>query len=483
MDNLDYFDDNIEYHSDDKDLEEKLRQYKNLIKTKSKEELFFDSEDIEDLVYYCIDNENFFDAYDLVNLWVKTSSFSSEAWQMKGYILMRMECYTEAIKCLNKSLALNPNDIDSLLYKASALENISKSKRALQILEKILSLEPDNEEALFRKALLLGYRKIYNQAINIFKYLLKSELYYKNATVELACCYHYTKKYKLAIHYYQKAIDLEPYNDELWYNKAIVHSILGQKYLALDCLDMAITIKKDNLEAIYLKSKILRKLGKIKEAINCCEEGLITNPKNINLLYAIADLYVEIREYITAIDYYTLIISYNPNHYPSFFGRGICYDIIENRYLALDDYNSALRLNKKSPKIWQAKADLLYDMCRITEAIQCYEKALKYHPNNVSCLVDYGVALFENGQLKKAEKVFLQVILLSKKNIKAHLYLAKIYTMFGHIDISQKHILAAILIAPSYKSVYLYDYFETAIIYQSKSTMEKLNYIVKLIFQ
>lgn len=483
MDYYDYYDDDLDYDSEDNDLEEKLLRYKSLIKTKKIDELFLDSEDIEDLVYYCIENNNILDALDFVKVWLNISPFSSEAWQMKGYIFFLLGFYHEALRYLNKSLMLNPNDTMTLFYKASTFQSMLRYKKAISVLEKILAMEPDNEEALYRKALLLEYIKDYKSAINILKFLLKTEYYSKNATIELAYCYHYLGKYRLALDYYQKAIDLEPYDEELWINKAHIHSNLGQRYVAIDCLDMAIAINKTNIDAIYFKGNLLKKLGKLKEALDCYKEGLQIKPNGISFLYSIANLLTDMKEYKSAIDYYSIVIGLNPDHFSSYFGRGICYDILDYKDLALQDYENALKINNRSPEIWQAKADLLYNMSRRVEAVQCYEKALYYKPNNISCLIDYAITLYEIGDGIKAEKTFLKIIQLSIYNTKAHLYLAKLYSIFGYHDLSYKYLLTAILISSSEKDSFIKDYLETALLCQPYKHYENflriLNSIIK----
>jgi tetratricopeptide (TPR) repeat protein len=168
------------------------------------------------------------------------------------------------------------------------------------------------------------------------------------------------------------------------------------------------------------------------------------------------------KEYLKAIDYYTKIISIKPNHYPSYFGRGICYDIIYNQAFALIDYDSALKINKNNPKIWQAKADLLYNLGRISEASECYERALKLNPNNITCLNDYGVTLFETRKYFQAEKAFLEIVSKTRQNQTAFLYLAKIYAIIGHYDFSFIYLFALILSSPTNQELYLYDYIKTA---------------------
>jgi len=95
---------------------------------------------------------------------------------------------------------------------------------------------------------------------------------------------------------------------------------------------------------------------------------------------------------------------HEPNHYESFFGRGSCYDSLENFRKALTDYNKALSLCKDYAEIWYAKADLLYNMGRARESLLSYRMVTRLEPKNYEAWLDYGETLYELRYLKQALK-------------------------------------------------------------------------------
>ena len=55
---------------------------------------------------------------------------------------------------------------------------------------------------------------------------------------------------------------------------------------------------------------------------------------------------------------FTQAIRNDPKHYESYFGRGSCYDSLEQFRKAYTDFNRALALCRDYPELWYARADV-----------------------------------------------------------------------------------------------------------------------------
>jgi Flp pilus assembly protein TadD len=92
----------------------------------------------------------------------------------KALALDNLGNYTQAIQYLNKALAIDPKDVDVLNNKGSALGRLGDHTQAIQYFDKALDIEPRDVKALGNKALDL-YRlgnctqaiQYYNKALDI----------------------------------------------------------------------------------------------------------------------------------------------------------------------------------------------------------------------------------------------------------------------------------------------------------------------------
>ena len=61
--------------------------------------------------------------------------------------LYNQKLYEEALKCINKCIAVNPNNISFLSKKVAMLKALGRSVEAIKIYEKIIELNPNDTVA------------------------------------------------------------------------------------------------------------------------------------------------------------------------------------------------------------------------------------------------------------------------------------------------------------------------------------------------
>ncbi|MEM2900228.1 MAG: tetratricopeptide repeat protein, partial [Thermoplasmata archaeon] len=116
----------------------------------------------------------------------------AEAWHNLGFVLYRMERYSESIRCLTEALIRNPNIERAHFYKGKSLFMLGR------IEESIISFE------------------------NAIKIMPTAECY-----VEMGIAYMKIGKNADALQYFDRAIELSPDCEEAWYNKGVAYGNLG----------------------------------------------------------------------------------------------------------------------------------------------------------------------------------------------------------------------------------------------------------------
>ena len=429
---------------DHESMEDKIRHYRNAIRQGKIEEDPPSPETLEEIIYYCMENENFNDALEFGRIWTKVEPYSSDAWLKLGIIESNLERFSESLLSFDKALEISPMDTYSLIQKALSFAKLGQNSNAMDLIDTALTLEPDNEEAVFHKGMILEIQFKFNEAIHLFEYLKGSKQFAKDALQEIAFCYHYLENYNQAIKYYNLAIDEDPFDYNLWYNLGVVHSQKEQHYKAVDCFEMSLAINEEFFLSWHNLGNSFSSLGRLNESIKSYKEALYLRRNDLETLYNLASVYGDLGNYVKAIKLFSKVINKRDTHYQSYFGRGVCYDAIDNWEKALRDYNKALTLNKSNPDLWYAKADLLYNLNRFEESIECYRKVIELDPTNIDSWYDYGCTLFDYGKYVESENAFMHLIELDPNWSEGYYSIAKCYAVQDRLEDCIKYLKKAI---------------------------------------
>ena len=280
------------------------------------------------------------------------------------------------ISCYNESNEENFNSNDNNHQKLNLLESnyyVSNLKKG--------------------DSLLSGYynglinRKIYsdniNQSISFFK---KSLIYasQKDSVIplnKLGECYLIIKDYEKAVIFLEKSIliDKTNYNSHLLLANAFsgnsnklksinilltlididtieiddrveCNLLLGHMYAESfdkQCLvyyDNVLDLEKDNVRSLYGKGLFYQNMQEYSSAVDMYHEIKKYDPFNINANFNLGFIFMELKDYNIAINYFSDVIVENNDYYKAFFARGICYEKKGDIFNAEKDYRTALNI-------------------------------------------------------------------------------------------------------------------------------------------
>jgi tetratricopeptide (TPR) repeat protein len=179
-----------------------------------------------------------------------------------GLVYLQNDKYDEAIKYLNKSLALKPNfDL------------------ALNALGIIYFIQGDLEKA----------RDYFEKSLVVNPALTEARNYLGSVYQELG---HLDK----AEAEFKKAITDETYlsRELAYYNLARLYLTQGNEAESIRLVDIALEMNDRMVMAHNLKGILLERSGKLSEAIFCYEKALAIAPGDINLSYNLAVAYFKL---------------------------------------------------------------------------------------------------------------------------------------------------------------------------------------------
>jgi len=128
----------------------------------------------------------------------------------KGETLIDLGYFDEGIVRLDSVLEMDPENVDALIFKGTALEQKDQLKDALACFDKSLEILPRNKIAWDYKGYVLYKMKDYSNAADCFRKAIEISNKYTNAYFNLACCYCLLKKKQETLETLKTLFQLSP---------------------------------------------------------------------------------------------------------------------------------------------------------------------------------------------------------------------------------------------------------------------------------
>ncbi|MGI6449728.1 MAG: tetratricopeptide repeat protein [Desulfitobacteriia bacterium] len=185
---------------------------------------------------------------------------------------------------------------------------------------------------------------------------------------------------------------------------------LGNLEDALDHLRNALEWEPSKSEYWNLQADCLLELGEWQEAITCLNKSLRSSPRDADTIYRLGSIYLFHGEY----------------------GE------------ALNCFNGCCELKPYNPEYWEIKAEILLKLDKLTAASECFQKAIRYG-GNTHLMARLAYCYAENGDLKRAKKIFQKVLKTEPDNFEALCNLGGIYHKHGKDEQAYKLLKKAYL--------------------------------------
>ncbi len=232
-----------------------------------------------------------------------------------------------------------------------------------------------------------------------------------------------------------KEIESDPENAELLYRRANIY--YNQGYLSRAELDMETAIKADSNNALYyfFQGRVQYATNQTKKAALSYEKAILNKPDYLEAKLKLADLYFVVKEHKKSIDLLTNAMKQDPGNAVIYHTLGLNYkemgdtaraiynfqtavendpkDIesiiyIGNLYaaqrnpLAMEYFNSALKLRPKSVDALFGRAVFAQKMNFKKQALLDYKKIIDINPEHYKSYYNVGYMNFETGDYKEA---------------------------------------------------------------------------------
>lgn len=264
---------------------------------------------------YLGQKEQFADAMRDIERALELDSNQAVVYFERGEIYWKKQEVKLAYESYKKSIEKDPQYADGIIKKASIDIVLNNFDEALGLLDRALKIQVTNPRPYYFKGRLFKAKGDTTLAISSYQTAVELDPQYYDAYVELALLVA-AQKNDLAEEYYKTAISIRPRSIEVWYNRAMFLQENGNRHAeyyerALSCYDTIAHIDTNFFGAYYNKGFIY---------------------------------FTYLKEYTKAVECYTQAIKSFPSYYQAFYSRGLCYEIMNDKKLALEDYNKALAI-------------------------------------------------------------------------------------------------------------------------------------------
>jgi tetratricopeptide (TPR) repeat protein len=151
----------------------------------------------------------------------------AEMYKFRGMTYTKLKDYNSALKDLEMSVKLNPEDADAVYTKGYVLLGLGNDTAALADFKKAIELDSNNAGGLMQVGYFAYKTGNYEQSIKLLRKSLQINPKDTNALFNLANVYFDMQKYSDAINYYNKAIEANSNFKQIYLNRGSSYYNLG----------------------------------------------------------------------------------------------------------------------------------------------------------------------------------------------------------------------------------------------------------------
>ena len=290
----------------------------------------------------------------------------------------------QSITYLYKAYELDPTFYKALLKIGEVFFKQQKYDEALAYFNEILKADPNNDSALAKKGDILFMNNNIQEAMNLYQKALDNNENNEDALLGMGLCKHKMNELDEAINYYDKVLKVNDENANAMYNKAVALIAKGEKRGVNDLLKKAKKLDDSSyiLYACGLNNLKDKKYDSANEMFDSCIQKDLKTP----------EVYLSKGQALYGNGEYEEALKY-----------------IDQAIQAKGEYYNA----------WNTRANTLDKLGKKDEALSWYKAAGDSKPDNALYLINYCVALLENGYNEQCKQLlaYVESIYQSQKNL------------------------------------------------------------------
>lgn len=282
---------------------------------------------------------------DRLNKKIQSDSLNGDFYQERADFYYENEEYNEALKDIYSSLELDSSYAGYYVTLSDIYMGMGKLKASYEALDKAIELDSENVSAYLKMAEISIIYRDYKKAIDYIDKALKVDELAAKGYFLRGVVFLENNDTIRGIRNFQKAIDVDQDYFEAHFQLGMLFADMKNK-LAIDYFNNALNIKPANTEVDYYLAMYYQETGEYNKAIQIYNSILDNEPEFYFAVYNIGYInLVYLKEFETAIDYFTKAIEINPEYVEAFYNRAFAYELLHDVENSKKDYQKTLELS------------------------------------------------------------------------------------------------------------------------------------------
>jgi tetratricopeptide (TPR) repeat protein len=318
----------------------------------------------------------------------------SVAWSSKANSLVALKRIEEAQACADRAVQLDPRSGDGWVVRAGVLAVRGQDEEALACVNRALELHwRPSVPWLLRGTILVRLRRL-EEALSCFDRALEFDPHDLLIYEERASVLFLLQRSEDLIANSNRALELNPAAAGAWHWKGLGLWALGRHDAGLACIDRALQIDprlNAGGRSVWLfRAAGLQFLGRPLDALASFDRGLEVQPSAVEGWQQKGELLLAEQRFEESIPCFDRALALDSTLGGAWFGKALALRKLERREEALVCCDHALEQEPQEATLWAFKGDLLAIMLQRGEAWACYERALELRPDDADLWLKSG---------------------------------------------------------------------------------------------
>jgi tetratricopeptide (TPR) repeat protein len=350
---------------------------------------FFDSQELEDIIYHFFSESDFQNAKKAIDLGMKCYPLDNVFQLLMAQYLVNNEEPGKALALLTRIQPSEPNNPDIITTKASVFSVMNKHDEAIREYRKALKFINEGVDEIYTN-IAFEYEALneYGKAIGYLKKAHEIDPQNEGVLYELGYCFEIGSMPEQSITFFEEVVNRDPYLGVGWYNLGLAYKSIDLYEKAIEAFDFSIAIDPEFTPAYYIKAQTFESMELFHQAIKVYKQTFEYEKPDAMVYYYIGDCYEQLKKYETAIEYYHKSIDVEQQLSDAWMGIGICTEELGKREEALPFMQQAVKLEPQNADYWYIIADCHNGLKCTDEALEAYRKVTELDPGNPEIWLD-----------------------------------------------------------------------------------------------
>ena len=364
------------------DFRQILHRFEQMVR--ENDSYYFDSEELEDLIFYYSDHFQFQKALLVID-------HAHHLFPDHPVLTIReAEVYTglgqlhKALNILKKVEVYGEEKLDWLMAISVVYSQLHEHDRAIFYLEQALELsEGDNFDDIALE-LSLEYQNAnkVDKAISLLRRVIVNRPESETLLYELAYCFETTQRLAEGMNFFKDLVDERPMSFPAWYCLGNLQQHLDLLQDSVDAYDFSNALMPDFAPALINKAQALFKLKEFERAIETLESTFSIEPPDATTFCHMGECYEKLSQMEKAKSYYQKAIDLDERCADAYLGMAVVLDDQDQSTQALSYSRVAYEFDPQNEEYLTVFIKLLTKLDMFEEALERAEAFIHQKPHD-----------------------------------------------------------------------------------------------------